>query len=177
MSKKVLFTFICLLCAACSFADSQSLKNFVVKPNPFAKDEIAIVAADSSNEVDEAVNGTFIFTVNGFTDTLQFDKGTAFYHHKIQRSSFVYIKHVDDSGTYGSLYYLYKHEHDITALHINWIWLLVIPVAIILAGYLFKRFLIIAVILFIVFLYFNYYNGLSVPTFFESILNGLKHLF
>ncbi|QQL50731.1 hypothetical protein [Mucilaginibacter ginkgonis] len=177
MTKKLIFTLICLLSAAYSFADTSSLKNFVVKANPFAKDEIAIVAADTANEVDEVISGSYVFSVNGFVDTLNFDKGTAFYHHKIQRSSFVYIKHSDDTGTYGSLFYLYKHEHDITPLHISWIWLLVIPVAIILAGWLFKKFIIIAVILFIIFLYFNYHNGLSVPTFFESVFDGLKRLF
>ena len=122
------FTFLlilfALLISVLAHAETQVLKKFLVKSNPFAKDE-----------------------------------------------------HQDDTGTYGSLFYLYKHEHDITPVHISWIWLLVVPVAIILAGWLFKRFLIIAIILFIVFLYFNYHNGLSVPTFFESILNGLKHLF
>jgi len=47
----------------------------------------------------------------------------------------------------------------------------------VLFAYLFKRFIIIAIILFIIFLYFNHHSGLSIPTFFESIIDGLKGLF
>jgi hypothetical protein len=54
---------------------------------------------------------------------------------------------------------------------------LAIPIVLVLLAYAFKRFLIIALILFCVFLYFNHHNGLTVPTFFESIIDGLKGLF
>jgi hypothetical protein len=47
----------------------------------------------------------------------------------------------------------------------------------VLLAYMFKRFIIIAVIIFCIFLYFNYHNGLSIPTFFESIIDGLKNMF
>jgi hypothetical protein len=42
---------------------------------------------------------------------------------------------------------------------------------------MFKRFIIIAIIIFIVFLYFTHHNGLGTGTFFESIFDGLKALF
>lgn len=178
MKIKLLLTALLLLTISFSYADTVAIKHFIVKSNPFAKDEVAILAAeDTTNEINEKVSGNFIFTVNGFEDTLKFDKGTAFYHHKIQRSSFIYVKHHNDTGTYGTLYYLYKHADDITPIHISWIWLLAIPAALIIIGYLFKRFIIIAIILFLIFLYFNHSNGLSMPTFFESVLNGLKNLF
>jgi hypothetical protein len=54
---------------------------------------------------------------------------------------------------------------------------LAIPILLILISYLFKKFIIIAVIIFCIFLYFNHHAGLSVPTFFESIIDGLKSLF
>ncbi|MCJ8210064.1 hypothetical protein MUY27_10115 [Mucilaginibacter sp. RS28] len=150
----------------------------MAKSNPFAVDEIAVVAIDTAKNIDETVNGSFIFTVNGFEDTLHFDKGTAFYHHKIQKSSFLYVKHVDeDNGSRGMLYYVYKHGHDLTLIHISWMLLVIIPLALIFLGYLFKRFIIIAAIALIVFLFFNYKNGLSIPTFFESIFDGLRHMF
>ena len=61
--------------------------------------------------------------------------------------------------------------------HISWMWLLIIPVAILLAGYLFKRFIILAIIVLVIFFYFSHHNGLHISTFFESIFDGLKHLF
>ena len=177
MKIRFLFCALFLFVANFCYADTQLIHTFTVKANPFAKDEIAISAVDTGNVINESINGHYIFTLNGFEDTLNFDKGTAFYHKKIERSSFLYIKHQDDSGTFGSLFYLYKHVDDITPMHISWVWLLAIPAMLVILGYLFKRFIIIAIILFLVFLYFNHSNGLSLPTFFESVLNGLKHLF
>jgi len=160
-----------------AFADTVSVNHFVVKENPFAENEIAIVATDSLNNIREDVNGRFSFTLNGFQQEMVFDKGTAFYRHKIERSTFLYVKHVNDSGTHSLLYYIYKHDGKLTPIHISWILLLAIPICLILLAYIFKRFIIIAAVIFCIFLYFNHHNGLSIPTFFESIFDGLKNIF
>jgi hypothetical protein len=106
-----------------------------------------------------------------------FDKGTAFYRHKLDKSAFLYVKHINESGTHSVLYYVYKHSGKISPIRISWILLIAIPIALILLGYIFKRFIIIAAVIFCIFLYFNHHNGLSIPTFFESIFDGLKGLF
>jgi hypothetical protein len=175
---KKLFLLFCLLITAYSFAfaDGMAIHHFTIKENPFAKDEIAIVAVDTLNNTLENVNGAFTFSVNGFEDTLKFDRGVAFYKHKLVRSSFLYVKHVDDSGTHAILFYVYKNDK-LNCIHISWILLLAIPLALILLGYMFKRFIIIAIIIFGIFVYFNYHSGLSIPTFFESIIDGLKNIF
>lgn len=176
--KKGLFLFIILTgLFKLGFADAVSINHFMIKANPFAKSEIAIVATDTANDINERVSGTFTFTINGFEQQLNFDKGTAFYHHKILKSSFLYVKHENDNGTHSILYYIYKSGDDLHPMHISWMLLLIIPVILIVLGYLFKRFIIIAIIIFIIFLYFNHHNGLSLPTFFESIIDGLKGLF
>lgn len=176
--KKIFFVFfLSIFLSSFAFADTISINHFVIKENPFAKDEIAVVASDSLNNISENVSGVFNFTINGFNEALTFDKGTAFYRHKLERSSFLYVKHVNDSGTHSILYYIYKQDSKITPIHISWILLLAIPIALVLIAYIFKRFVIIALILFCVFLYFNHHNGLTVPTFFESIIDGLKGLF
>ena len=176
--KKILLIF-CLITigAGFAFADTIAINHFVIKENPFAKDEVAIVATDSLGIIQENVTGVFNFTLNGFQDTLQFDKGTAFYRHKIEHSTFLYAKHQNDSGTHSSLYYIYRHNDKLNTWHISWILLLAIPCALFLLAYMFKKFIIIAIIVFIIFMYFNYHNGLSIPTFFESIINGLKSAF
>lgn len=163
--------------AGITFADTVSVNRFVVKDNPFAVSEIAVVATDSLNNIREDVNGLFTFTVNGFQQALIFDKGTAFYRHKMERSSFLYLKHVNDEGTHSQLYYIYKHDDKLTPIRISWVLLLAIPIGLILLGYMFKRFIIIAIVIFCIFLYFNHHNGLAIPTFFESIFDGLKNVF
>ena len=176
--KKILFTcLIFLLASGFAFADTIAIKQFVVKENPFAKDEIAIVAVDNAKNIQEKVNGIFTFTINGFVEELTFDKGTAFYRHKLEKSSFIYARHQNEDGTKSMLYYVYRHDSKLTPVKISWVLLVAIPLGLIFIGYLFKRFIIIALVIFCIFLYFNYHNGLSIPTFFQSVIDGLKGMF
>ncbi len=177
MKKIVLVFCLALFSTISAFADGVAINHFVIKENPFAKSEVAIVATDSLGNIQENVSGVFNFTINGFQDTLQFDKGTAFYRHKIERSTFLYARHINESGTHSLLYYIYKHDDKLSPFHISCILLLAIPCALVLAAYMFKRFIIIAIVIFCIFMYFNYHNGLSIPTFFESIIDGLKGIF
>jgi len=174
--KKILFAalFLCMS-VTMALADTVSIKQFTIKENPFARQEIAIVATDTAGLVQESVSGKFAFTINGFDNELNFQSGTAFYRHKVQKSAFMYIKHKNEADTHSGLYYIYKRGEKLTPLHINWMWLVAIPLIIVFAGYLFKRFIILAVIVLVIFIYFNHSNGLSIPTFFESIFDGLKH--
>lgn len=177
MRRILLICFIQIIAVAAAFADTISVNSFVIKDNPFAQSEIAVVATDSTGNIREEVNGVFSFTMNGFQQAMTFDKGTAFYRNKMERSSFLYVKHINDEGTHSVLYYVYKHDDKLTPIRISWLLLLAIPLGLIFLGYIFKRFLIIAVVIFCIFLYFNYHNGLSIPTFFESIFDGLKNVF
>ncbi|WP_460694052.1 hypothetical protein [Mucilaginibacter puniceus] len=177
MKRILLSCLLPLFITTTAFADTISVDRFVVKENPFAENEIAIVAVDSAENIRESVNGVFNFTLNGFKQDLVFDKGTAFYRQKLDKSSFLYVKHINESGTHSVLYYVYKHSGKITPIRISWILLIAIPIGLILLGYIFKRFIIIAAVIFCIFLYFNHHNGLSIPTFFESIFDGLRGLF
>ena len=106
--KRILF--VCLLSMFfCSktFADTVSINHFAIKENPFTNSEVAVVAVDTLGNTRENVDGIFNFTVNGFDSQLKFDKGVAFLHQKIERSSFLFVKHVNDSGTHAILYYAY----------------------------------------------------------------------
>jgi hypothetical protein len=177
MKKLLLPVFLLLFYAGSSFADTVTIKHFAIKENPFAQNEIAVVAVDTASNILENVNGIFSFTVNGFQKDLHFDKGTAFYHEKLDKSSFLYVKHVDEAGTHSILYYVYKGDHKLIPVHISWIILLAIPILLIVLGYMFKKFIIIAAIIFIIFIYFNYNHNLGAGTFFESIIDGLKGMF
>ena len=158
-------------------ADNQLIKNFAVKENPFGQDQVAIVATDTNGVVQENINGSFKFTINGFDEDLKFDNGTAFYHRKLDKSSFIYLKHENETGTHSTLFYVYKSGGKLSPIHISWIVLIAIPVILILLGYMFKRFIIIAAIIFCIFLYFNHHSGLDLRTFFETVIDGIRHLF
>ena len=175
--RKFLLIICLFVFSAPAFADTVKINHFTIKENPFAKDELAIVATDTSDNILENVNGIFMFTVNGFQEGLKFEKGSAFYHHKLDKSSFLYVKHVNDAGTHSTLYYVYKSDNKLTPVHVSWIVLLAIPILLVLLGYMFKKFIIIAIVIFFAFLYFNHHSGLSIPTFFESIIDGLKGIF
>lgn len=178
MLKKYLFvSFLWCVTAVAGFAAPADINYFQIKENPFAQEQVAIVATDSLGNIQEGVRGAYTFTINGFEQQLVFEGGTAFYRHKILKSTFMYIKHENEEGTHSMLYYIYKHDMKLSPWHISWTWLLIIPLAIVLAGYLFKRFIIIAVVVLIIFFYFSHSNGLHLSTFFESIFDGLKHLF
>lgn len=177
MKKLLLICLFMFSAAGICYADKIAINNFVVKENPFAKDEIAFVAVDAAGTIQENVNGIFSFTINGFTEELKFDKGTAFYRHKIEKSSFVYSRHQNDEGTHSMLYYIYKSDSKLSPIKISWVVLIAIPIILILIGYMFKRLIIIAIVVFCIFLYFNHSSGLSIPTFFQSIIDGLKGMF
>jgi len=165
------------LCSTTAYADTILIKNFTIKENPFAKDEVAVIATDTAGVTQENVNGLFKFTINGFDADLTFENGTAFYHHKLDKSSFIYIKHSNEAGSNSTLYYVYRQDTKLTPIHISWVILIAIPLILVLLAYMFKRFIIIAAIIFCVFLYFNHHSGLSIGTFFDTVFDGLKHVF
>ncbi|MES2379203.1 MAG: hypothetical protein V4553_21605 [Bacteroidota bacterium] len=176
--KKILFVVLLMTCAGgFAFADTITIKQFVIKENPFADSEVAVVATDTAGNVQEKVEGVFAFTINGFQEQMKFEKGTAFYRHKLEKSAFFYVKHVNNDGTHSMLYYIYKQDGKLRPIHVSWVLLVIIPLALVLLGYMFKRFIIIAIVIFCIFLYFNHHNGLTMPTFFESIFDGLRGLF
>jgi len=177
MKKLTLLFCLILTARTFAFADSIAINNFEIRENPYAQNQISVVATDTAHNVLQNITGTFLFTVNGFEDTLKFNSGVAFYKHTIDRSTFIYARHVNDSGTHSMLYYIYKSEYKLVPVHISWVVLLAIPLALILLAYMFKRFIIIAVIIFCIFLFFNYHNNLSIPTFFQSIVDGLRSIF
>jgi hypothetical protein len=177
MKNLVAIVCVLLLSALFARADTVTINHFVVRENPFTQNEVAIVATDTANRVLENVTGHFAFSVNGFDEDLNFDKGTAFYRHKLTKSTFLYIKHDNENGTHASLYYVFRTSDKLVPVHISWLVLLIIPVTLIILGYLFKKFIIIAAIIFVLFVFFNYHNNLGMGTFFESIVDGLKSMF
>lgn len=156
---------------------SVAVNNFVVKENLLKNNKIAIIAADANEKPIENLNGTFQFSINGFQQELKFNNGVAVAPQAIDKSTFLYLRHENESGTHGKLYYIYKKNDDLSPYKINWLVLVLIPLGIVALALLFKRFIIIGGIILIAFLIFNSKNGLGIPTFFDTVFDGLKGLF
>ena len=173
---------IMLICEASYSQTSKDVvtavyfNNFIVKANHF-NNQLEVIAADGADNPIENLNGTFIFSINGFEQELKFNNGTAGISQPISKSTFIYIRHENESGNQGKLYYVIKKFDMIKPIKISWMILVIIPALIILLAMMFRKFIIFAGILLIVIFYFNTSNGLKISTFFDTVFDGLKNLF
>lgn len=181
MRKIILFSFIISILTFRTFSqtDAQRLliPNFIVKENLLKNEKIAIIACDAEEKPLEHITGNFQFTINGFKQDLRFNDGVAVAPQQIDKSTFLYLRHTNENGTFGKLFYVIKKGTDLNPIKINWLILILIPLGLIFIAMLFRKFLLIAIILIVVIFYFNSNKGLSIPTFFDTIFDGLKSLF
>jgi hypothetical protein len=175
--KTIRLLFLMLSASVYSYAQSADINNFIVKESLLKNSKLAIIAADSLDNPIEKVNGIYTFSVSGFTQEVRFSDGVALLPLPLESSAFVYIKHQNDKGTHSKLFYVYKKDGNLTPYAFNSLWLVLFPVLLFVIAFLFRKFLIIAVILFLIFIYFNHSNGLSIGTFFETIFDSLKSAF
>jgi hypothetical protein len=173
---KAIFLLFALLLSGSCFAQDADINNFLVKESLLKNSKLAIIAADSLDVPQEKINGTYTFSVSGFTQSLTFNEGIAILPLAIDKSTFVYIKHKNDSGTHSKLLYVYKKEGSLSPFTISRMYLIIIPLVVIVLVFAFKRFIYIALILLIIFLIFSYSNGLNISTFFETTFDYLKNL-
>ncbi|WP_395626553.1 hypothetical protein [Daejeonella sp.] len=155
---------------------SVAITNFMVKENLLKKNKIAIIATDSLDIPIESLNGTFQFSINGFGQELKFNDGVAVMKQPINKSTFIYLRHENESGTNGKLYYVYQKDDSINPIRISWWVLVIIPLILILFAALFRKFIVVAVILMIGIFYYNSSQGLKIPTFFDTIFDGIRNL-
>lgn len=154
-----------------------SLDNFIVKENLIKNNKLAIIACDSLENPTDKLNGTFMFVINGFKQQLNFSEGVAISPQEIDKSSFVFLKHKNEHGTHSKLYYVMKNDGGLKTIKINWVFLLLIPLAIIFIATIYKRLILLAIIALLAFAYFNYNKGLSFEGLFETIAAGVKSFF
>lgn len=171
--------FLVVLFAVLSFtgkvqAQPVSLSNFIVKEHLLKNSKLAVIAADSADRPVERVNGTFLFSINGFRQELKFNDGVAVAPQQIEKSAFVYLKHQNELGSHSKLYYVVKKGEDLNPIKINWFVLLLVPLIIVAVAALFRKFIIFAIVLLMIIFFFNSSKGLGIPTFFETIIDGLK---
>lgn len=160
-----------------SYAQQEAINDFVIKENILKNDKLDIIVTDQKYIPVTNVNGIFSFSINGFTEELNFVNGEATSSRQVDKSTFVYLKHKNENGTHAKLYYVIKRDSGLSTFKINWLVLLLIPVSLIVLGMLFRKFIIIALILLAVMFFFNNSKGLDISTFFETVYNGIRAMF
>ena len=172
-----IFLYLIALIGFPMLSDAQEtlgIHHFIVKENLIKNGKLAIIATDGNENPLDSISGTYRFVINGFEQTLTFNEGVAITPHAIETSAFVFIKHRNQEGSYGRLYYILKNDNGLNPIAINWYYLILIPALILLIAYLFKRLMILAIIVLIGFFIFNYSQGLNLENLMETIVHGIK---
>ncbi|RZK53222.1 MAG: hypothetical protein EOO87_13430 [Pedobacter sp.] len=165
-----------MLISGTAFSQTAAINNFIVKESLLKNSKLAIIAADSLETPIESINGSYTFSVSGFTQQLNFSNGVAILPMQVDKSTFVYIKHRNDLGTHSKLLYVYKKDENLNPFTISRVFLIIIPLLIIFLAFAFKKFIYIAIFLLVIFFIFSYSNGLNISTFFETTFDYLKNL-
>lgn len=168
------FALVAALCVRAQ--DANDIDHFVVRENLIKNGKLAIIATDAEEHPNEAISGSYQFVINGFKQELQFRDGVAITSNPIETSAFVFIKHRNQQGSQGRLYYVLKRDEGLNPIAINWYFLILIPAIILLIAYLFKRIMVLALIVLVALFVFNYSKGLDLENIFETITHGIKSL-
>jgi len=157
-------------------SQEMAINNFMVKENLLKNNKIAIIATDSLDVPMERLSGTFQFSLNGLGQELKFNDGVAVIPQPIIKSTFIYLRHENESGTHGKLYYIFQKDNGLNPIKISWWILVIIPLILIFLAALFRKFIVFAVLIFTGIFYYNSSIGLKIPTFFDTIFDGLRNL-
>jgi len=160
-----------------SDSSSMYINNFIIKENLLKNSKIAIIAANEDEKPLENISGTYQFSINGFKQELKFNEGVAIAPQQIDKSTFIYLRHQNENGSHGKLYYVTKKDDTLKPYKINWTLLVLIPIVLIILATMFRKFIVIAAVILIAIMFFNSKNGLSMPTFMDTVFDGLKGLF
>lgn len=153
------------------------IDDFVVKENLSQNGKLAIIAVDSAERADSHVQGTFVFSINGFQQRLLFSDGVAVMADPIESSTFVFFKHKNQSKEIGRFYFIRKTDNGLSPYKLSGLMLILIPIVILLIAYVFKRFLMVFVVLALVFVYLHFSKGLDISQVLESFFFSIKRLF
>ncbi len=171
------FLFISVSLHAQNTFTNYKINNFVVKQNQLNNQKLTVFALDTFAQTNLKISGYNMFTVNGLSQNLFFKKGEAVLNLPLKKSSFLYVKFDNEINNPSNLYYVFKTDNSLTPFKINLFWLLVIPIVLILIGYMFKKIIGLAIFFITVYFYFNHSSGLSISVILQTIFDGLKSMF
>jgi len=159
-----------------SWAQQATIRDFIIKENLSQNGKLAIIAVDSLEKTNNAINGTYPFSINGFLQNLNFKDGVAVTDHPIESSTFVFFNHKTSTKELGKLYFLRVSDNEITPYKINGFLLIIVPLLILYIAYKFKRFLITLFLIGAIYFYLNHSKGLDITQMIQDTLVKLKDL-
>lgn len=174
--RKIFLTIILTSISLLAISQHIRISDFIVKENLSQNGKLAIIAVDTTEKADDHVNGTFSFTVNGFSHPLRFSDGVSVLDEPIESSTFVFFKHKNQEHEVGKFYFIRKTDKGLTPYKISGLMLLLIPALILLIAYAFKRLIVVFIALAAFFTYLHFSKGLDVGQVLESVFYGLKNL-
>ena len=155
---------------------ANDIDHFIVRENLIKNGKLAIIATDTEEHPNEAISGTYQFVINGFKQELKFHQGVSVTANPVEASAFVFIKHRNQQGSHGRLYYVLKRGQHLNPVAINWYFLILVPAAILLIAYLFKRIMALAIVVLVALFIYNYHKGLDLENIFETVSHGVMSL-
>ncbi len=175
--KKFIFSIFILFAPFLLSAQSTKITNFTIKESLTNPAKLSIIATDADNNPEEHLNGTFIFSINGFKQEMRFHNGVATTKDPVESSTFTFLKHKNVDGSNSKLYYVFKGDNGLNPIKISGMALLLIPALILLIAYVFKKLIVTAIVLVLGMSFFNMSHGLKLDSIIETILNSIKGLF
>ena len=157
-------------------AQPQAIRDFIVKENLSQSGKLAIIAVDTTERADDRIRGSFLFSVNGFQQNLNFQDGVAVIADPVESSTFVFFKHKNQENEVGKFYFIRKTDDGLSPYKVNGLTLVLLPIAILLIAYVFKRLLVVFVVIALVYGYLHFSKGLDISQLFESFFFGLRNL-
>ncbi|MBY0244011.1 MAG: hypothetical protein K2Q03_01005 [Sphingobacteriaceae bacterium] len=159
---------------ATAYSQSVIIEKFVLKTNPLQNKKVDVMVVDSLKKTITEIRGNYTFSVNGFTQILDFNNGVSTINLPIEKSTFLYVKHTNDSGVHSNFIYAKVKDEKIKVYEINAFWLTLIPLLLIFISFMYRKLIIMALFLFVIYIYFTYNNGLSIGTYFETLIDKIR---
>lgn len=125
--------------------------------------------------LDDKMEGSYRFIINGFYTDLNFQKGFAPITYTTETGNWIYIKYEGKTETLRKLFYLMRFNGTISVFTFPLWLLLVIPLLIIIITLMMRRLIIILLLL--VFVGLIYWSGIDFHSMYQLMIDALKNIF
>ncbi|MCO4291505.1 hypothetical protein NF867_01340 [Solitalea sp. MAHUQ-68] len=174
MRSSYLVFFLFILIASLQAVSAQTTKIKEIEDFKLIEEsgKLKIVALTTNNEeIDEKVNGSFMFSISGIDVPLNFKDGEATVKQQFSGSTFAYFRSSNQSVSTIKLYYLQQISDYHWPVKIPISLLLIIPIVFFIIGYFVRKLIFLFIGILLAFFLFN--KGLNLGSYFEVLWNWL----
>lgn len=154
-----------------SIGDNYPISDFRLENDLDGDGSYSLCAIDDQGQLVEKAEGTYEFVVNGYLEKIDFKGGMGAVRKPDSKFFFIYLKH---SNKTEDIYRLYYSVSGVLIPFPLWI-LILIPALLILFTLLFRRMLILLIL--VAFVAFFVFQGLDLRSFIRLVGGGIGSLF